>query len=149
MDPNFTVEMDSPRDLANSGYVLNITPTEFHSVVLMLAALGSPFYDISSQLSLNLPTQDLGFTPVQSPYEPFSFSSNLYNPVPFPEEMDTIPLERQESPPNSQVGATASKKLMDQGSEVLTLSYILAEPLPMDEEELIGKKCPPRLSQLL
>ena len=32
---------------------------------------------------------------------------------------------------------------MDQGSEVLTLSYILAEPLPTDEEELIARNVPP------
>ena len=38
VDPNFTVETDSPRDLANSGYILNMAPTEFHSAVLMLAA---------------------------------------------------------------------------------------------------------------
>ena len=142
MEPNFTVEVDFPRDLANSSYVLNMAPTEFHSVVPTLAALGSPFYNISSQLSLNLPTQDLGFNPVQSPYEPFSFSSNLYNTVPFPVGMDTNPLERQESLPDTQVGAMAFKKLMDRGSEVLTLRYILAEPLPMDEKELIARNVP-------
>ena len=94
MDPNFMVEMDSLRDLATSCYVLNMAPTECHSVVPTPAALGSPFYDISSQLSLNLSTQDLGFTPVQSPYEPFSFPSSPYNLLPFPEEMDTIPFKR-------------------------------------------------------
>ena len=94
MDPNFTVEMDSPRDLATSGYILNMAPTELHSAVLTPAALSSPFYDISSQLSLNLPTQDLGFTPIQSPYEPFSFPSSPYNLLPFPEEMDTILFKR-------------------------------------------------------
>ena len=90
VDPNFTVEMDSLRDLATSGYILNMAPTELHSAVLTPAALGSPFYD----LSLNLLTQDLGFTPVQSPYEPFSFPSSPYNLLPFPEEMDTIPFKR-------------------------------------------------------
>ena len=54
VDPNFMAEMDSLRDPATSGYVLNVAPTELHSVVSMLAALGSPFYDTSSQLSLNL-----------------------------------------------------------------------------------------------
>ena len=94
MDPKFTAETDSPRDLTTSGYVLNMAPTELHSAVPTPAALGSPFYDISSQLSLNLPTQDLGFTPVQTPYEPFSFPSSPYDPLPFPEEMDTIPFKR-------------------------------------------------------
>ena len=91
VDPNFTAETDSPRDLTTSGYVLNMAPTELHSVVPTPAALGSPFYDISSQLSLNLPTQDLGFAPVQKPYEPFSFPTNPYNPLPFLEELDTFP----------------------------------------------------------
>ena len=73
VDPNFIAEMDSLRDPATSGYILNVAPTELHSAVLMPAALGSPFYDISSQLSLNLLTQDLGFTLVQNPCEPFLF----------------------------------------------------------------------------
>ena len=96
VDPNFTAEMDSLKNPATLGYILNMAPTELHSVVPTPAALGSPFYDISSQLSLNLrlPTQALGFTPVQSPYEPFSFPSSPYNPLPFPEEMDTIPFKR-------------------------------------------------------
>ena len=93
VDPNFTVEMDSLRDYATSGYVLNVAPTKLHSAVPTPAALGSPFYDISSQLSLNLPTQDLGFAPVQKPYEPFSFPTNPYNPLPFLEEMDTLPFK--------------------------------------------------------
>ena len=113
MDPNFTVETDSLRDLATLGYVLNMAPTKLHSAVPTLAALGSPFYDISSKLSLNLPTQDLGFTPVQSPYEPFSFPSSPYNPLPFLEEMDAILFKRQESPSISLVGATAFQKLID------------------------------------
>ena len=93
VDPNFTVETDSLRDYATSGYVLNVALTELHSAVPMPAALGSPFYDISSQLSLNLLTQDLGFAPVQKPYKPFSFPANPYNPLPFPEEMDTLPFK--------------------------------------------------------
>ena len=96
VDPNFMAEMDSLRDLATLDYVLNMALTKLHSVVPTPAALSSPFYDIYSQLSLNLGllTQALGFTPVQSPYEPFSFPSSPYNPLPFPEEMDTIPFKR-------------------------------------------------------
>ena len=93
MDLNF-------RDLAILGYVLNMALTELHSAVPMPAALGSPFYDISSQLSLNLPTQNLGITPVQSPYEPFSFPFSL---LPFLEAMD-------------------------QGNKVVTFSYLLVSP---------------------
>ena len=171
VDPDFTVETDSLRDLATSGYILNMAPIELHSAVLTPAALGSPFYDISSQLSLNLPTQDLGFTPVQSLYKPFSFPSSLYNPLLFLEEMDTIPFKRQEPPPITLVRAMAFKELMDQGNEVFTLSYmpvspsegttqlravgndpapttaLYAEPLPMDKGELITKV--PRIPQLL
>ena len=92
VDPNFMAETDFLRDLATLGYILNMALTEHHSAVPMPAALGSSFYDISPQLSLNLglPTQALGFTPVQSPYEPFSFPSSPYNLLPFPEEMDTM-----------------------------------------------------------
>ena len=111
MDPKFTAETDSLRDPATLGYILNMAPTELHSAVPMPAALGSPFYDISAQLSLNLPTQDLGFTPVQSPYEPFSFPSSLYNLLPFQGEMDTIPFKRRRSPPISLVRAMAFQKL--------------------------------------
>ena len=128
VDPDFMVETDTLRDLATSGYVLNMALTELHSVVLTPAALGSPFYDISSQLSLNLLTQDLGFTPIQSPYKPCSFPSSPYNLLPFPEEMDTIPFKRCRSPPISLVGATAFQKLIDQGNEVFTLSYRLVSP---------------------
>ena len=110
MDPNFTVETDSLRDYATSGYVLNVAPTELHSAVLTPAALGSPFYDISSQLSLNLPTQDLGVAPVQKPYEPFSFPANPYNPLPFPEELDTFQFNGRGATPISLVGATAFQK---------------------------------------
>ena len=137
MDPNFMAEMDSLRDPATLGYVLNMAPTELHSAVLMLAALGSSFYDISSQLSLNLGPlmQTLGFASVQSPYEPFSFLSNAYNPLPFLEEMDTIPFRRRESPPISLVRATAFKKLMDQGNKGFTLSYMPISP-PKDTTKL-------------
>ena len=117
--------------------------------------------------SLNLPTQDLGFTPVQTPYEPFSFPSSLYDPLPFPEEMDTIPFKRREPPLISLVSTMAFKKLINQGNKVFTLSYIPvsppkavtqlqaignnpapttalhAEPLPMDEGELIAEVVPP------
>ena len=160
-------ETDSLRDPATSGYVLNMALTELHSAVPTLAALGSPFYDISSQLSFNLPTQDLGFTPVQSPYELFSLPPSPYNPLPFLEEMDTIPFKRQESPSISLVRATAFQKLIDQGNKVFTLSYrpvslpkeatqlqavennpapptsLHAKPLPTDEGELIAKVVPP------
>ena len=128
MDPNSTAEMDSLGDPATSYYVLNVALTELHSVVPTPAALGSPFYDISSQLSLNLPTQDLGFTPVQNPYKPFYFPSSPYNPLPFPKEMNTILFKRRESPPISLVGATAFQKLIDQGNEVFTLSYRPVSP---------------------
>ena len=99
--------------------------------------------------------------------EPFSFPSSPYDPLPFPEEMDTIPFKRREPPLISLVRATAFKKLMDEGNKVFTLSYIpvsppeavtqhrvigndpapttalYAEPLPMDEGELIAKVVPP------
>ena len=129
------VETDSPRDLATSGYVLNMAPTELHSAVPTPAALNLPFYDISSQLSLNLPTQNLGFTPIQSPYKPLSVPSSPYNPLPFPEEMDTIPFKRREATPISLVGAMAFQKLIDQGNEVFTLSYTLVS-LPKDAAQL-------------
>ena len=66
MDPNFTAETDSLRDLATLGYILNMALIELHSVIPMLSALGSPFYDISSQLSLNLRlmSQTSSFIPV-------------------------------------------------------------------------------------
>ena len=43
-----------PRLPVISGYVLNMAPVKLHSAVLTPSALGSSFYDISSQLSLNL-----------------------------------------------------------------------------------------------
>ena len=48
MDPNFMADMDTLWGLATLGYVLNMAPAEFHSVVPTPSALGSPFYDISS-----------------------------------------------------------------------------------------------------
>ena len=115
-----------------------MAPTELHSVVPMLAALGSPFYNISSQLSLNLPTQNLGFTPVQSPYEPFSFP---FSPLPFLGAMDQgnkavtfscMPV----SPPED---ATQSRAVRN--DPALTKS-LHAKPHLADKGELIAKVTP-------
>ena len=81
--------------------------------------------------SLNLPTQDLGFAPVQRPYKPFSFPANPYNPLPFLEELDTFPFNGRGATPISLVGATAFQKLIDQGNEVFALSY---KPISLPED---------------
>ena len=98
VDPNFTDKADSLRDLTTSGYVLNMAPTELNSAVLTPSALGSSFYDISSQLSLNLSvaSQKSIFVPVQIPYEPSSLISGLYSSLNLPEEVDTILFRRWE-----------------------------------------------------
>ena len=125
VDPNFTDKVDSFRDLTTSGYVLNMAPTELNSAVLTLSVLGSSFYDISSQLSLNLgiASQKSIFIPVQIPYEPFSLISDPYSSLTLPEEVDTILFRRWEPSPISLIGTMASKGPMDQGDEVFIPNY--------------------------
>src|SRR6266481_2182219 len=143
-----------------SGYVLNRAPGKFHSVVLTLSALGSSPPDISSPISDSSPVQ----TSQDSTY---TFPMDPYDPLPFPEEMDAILFTGVCPPPISIIGATAFKKLIDQGYDVFTLNVrpaalptkqthlravgndpaptttLHAEPLPTDEGELIAKVVPP------
>ena len=91
--------------------------------------------------------------------------TNPYDLLPFPEESDTIPFTRRNSPSISLVGAAAFKKLIDVGEDVFSLHFrpvtdpiatlravgndpapttvLHAEPLPTDENELITKVVPP------
>src|SRR6266481_1400038 len=139
-----------------SGYVLNRTPGEFHSAVLTPSVLGSSPPDISSPISDSSPVQ----TSQDSAY---TFLMDPYDLLPFPEEMDAIPFTRRAPPPISIIGATAFKKLIDQGYDVFMLNVrpatlptkqihlraisndlapttvLHAEPLPTNKGELIAK----------
>src|SRR6266481_3986623 len=151
---------DPPGSPMISGYVLNRTLGEFHSVVPTPSALGSPPPDISSPIS--------DFPPVQiSQDSAYTFPMDPYDPLPFPEEMDAIPFTRRAPPPISIIGATAFRKLIDQGYDVFMLNVrpgapltkqthlraisndlapttaLHAKPLPTDKGALIAKVVPP------
>ena len=86
---------------------------------------------------------------------PPPWDNNPYNPLPFPEEFDTVPFTRRTPPPISLIGATAFKKLIVVGEDVFSLHFrpftdrianlravgndpaltmeLHAEPLPTDE----------------
>src|SRR6266481_1240918 len=151
---------DPPRSPMISGYVLNRTPGEFHSVVPTPSALGSLPPNMSSPISDSPPVQI-------SQYSAYTFPMDPYDPLPFPEEMDAMPFTRRAPPPISIIGATAFKKLIDQGYNVFTLNVrpgapptkqthlravsndlapptmLHAKPLPTDKGALIAKVVPP------
>ena len=96
---------------------------------------------------------------------PHLWDNNPYDPLPFPEEFDTVPFTRRNPPRISLIGAATFKKLIDIGEDVFSLhcrpftdpianlravgndpaptTALHAEPLPTDENELITKVVPP------
>ena len=96
---------------------------------------------------------------------PHLWVTNPYDPLPFPEEFETVPFIRQDPPPISLIGTAAFKKLIDVGEDVFSLHFppftspianlravgndlapttvLHAEPLSTDENELISKVVPP------
>ena len=96
---------------------------------------------------------------------PHLWVNNPYDPLPFPEEFDTIPFTRRNPPPISLISAAVFKKLIDVREDMFSLHFhpftdpianlravgndlapttaLHAEPLPTDENELITKLVPP------
>jgi len=105
---------DPSRLPVTSGYVLNMAPVKLHSAVPMLSALGSSFYDISSQLSLNLsPTSQVSsLSAVPTPYAPSPFISDPYDPLPFPEEVDYHSIQKVHTTPSQPCQGCSLQKVV-------------------------------------